>query len=50
VIDDFANPEIADRMFLNPGTIKGYRKDLLLKFGVKNSVALAKAAIEQQLV
>jgi len=41
-----SNPEIAEQLFLSPKTIKGYRKDLLVKFNVNNSVTLVKKAIE----
>jgi DNA-binding NarL/FixJ family response regulator len=50
IAEGLSNPEIADRIFLSQETVKGYRRDLLLKFGAKNSVALVKAAIEQRLV
>lgn len=48
IADGHSNPEIAEKLFLSPLTIKGYRKDLLLKFGVKNSVTLIKLALEQK--
>ncbi|MCL1936793.1 MAG: response regulator transcription factor [Candidatus Azobacteroides sp.] len=50
IADGLSNPEIADCLFLSQETVKGYRRDLLLKFGAKNSVALVKAAMEQKLV
>lgn len=43
-----SNPEIAELLFLSPKTIKGYRKDLLIKFNANNSVTLIKKAIELQ--
>ena len=38
--------EIADRMFLSPKTIDGYRDDLFQKLGVKSRVGLAVYAIK----
>jgi DNA-binding NarL/FixJ family response regulator len=46
----FSSAEIADQLFLCPETINGYRKDLLVKFKVKNSVGLVKKAIDQKLI
>lgn len=40
------NVEIGEQLFLSPKTIKGYRKDLLVKFNANNSVTLVKKAIE----
>ncbi|GHT39186.1 putative transcriptional regulator, LuxR family protein [Bacteroidia bacterium] len=50
ISEGYTDPEIADKMYLSRETIKGYRKDLLLKFGSKNSIVLVKSAIEQQLI
>ncbi|GHT10266.1 oxygen regulatory protein NreC [Bacteroidia bacterium] len=50
IAEGWADPEIAEKIFLSRETVKGYRKDLLLKFNAKNSVALVKAAIEQKLI
>lgn len=50
IVDGYTNPEIADKIFLSPETIKGYRKNLLLKLGAKNTAALVKMALEQKLV
>ncbi len=50
VVEGYTNPEIATKIFLSPETIKGYRKNLLLKLGVKNTAALVKLALEQKLV
>lgn len=47
VCDGRSNAEIADELNLSPETIKWYRKRLLAKFGVKNTVCLVKRAIEQ---
>ena len=44
------NPQIATQMSLSTETVNWYRKRLLAKFGVKNTVMLVKHAIEEQLV
>jgi DNA-binding NarL/FixJ family response regulator len=50
IVDGYTNQEIADELYLGVETIKTYRKNLLLKLGAKNSVVLAKMAIEKQLI
>jgi|GEM_PF-1070981 len=50
ISDGLTNSEIADKLFLSPETIKGYRKNLLLKLGAKNTALLVKMAIEQRLI
>jgi len=42
--------EIADKMFLSEDTIKGYRKDIMLKLGAKNGVDLIQKANNQKLI
>jgi DNA-binding NarL/FixJ family response regulator len=42
--------EIAEKLFISQETVKGYKKDLLLKFGAKNSVALVTDAIRKKMV
>jgi len=50
ISEGLTNGEIADKIFLSPETIKGYRKNLLLKLGAKNTAVLVKMAIEQKLI
>lgn len=50
IVEGYTNPEIAEKIFLSPETIKGYRKNLLFKLGVKNTATLVKLAIEEKLV
>lgn len=50
IINGYTNPEIADRLFLSPLTIKGYRKNLLLKLGVKNTASLVHLAMAKKLL
>ncbi|MBD1425077.1 response regulator [Sphingobacterium arenae] len=50
ISEGLTNTEIADQIFLSPETIRGYRKNLLLKLGAKNTAVLVKMAIEQKLI
>jgi len=50
ITEGYTNAEIADKIFLSAETIKGYRKNLLLKLGAKNTAVLVKMALEQKLV
>ena len=50
LVDGYTNQEIADEICLSIETIKTYRKNLILKFGAKNSMVLVKMVMEQQLV
>jgi len=50
ICEGLTNGEIAEQIFLSPETIKGYRKNLLLKLGAKNTAVLVKMAIEQKLI
>jgi len=50
IVDGYTNQEIADKVFLSIETIKTYRKNLILKLGVKNSMMLVRVAIEKKLI
>lgn len=50
ISEGLTNGEIADQIFLSPETIKGYRKNLLLKLGAKNTAVLVKMAVEHKLI
>ncbi len=50
ISEGLTNTEIAEQIFLSPETIRGYRKNLLLKLGAKNTAVLTKMAIEQKLI
>lgn len=50
IAEGLTNVEIAEQIFLSPETIKGYRKNLLLKLGAKNTAVLVKIALEQKLI
>lgn len=45
-----SNPEIADRIHLSVETVKWYRKRLLAKFGVKNTVALVSLVLKEHIL
>ena len=48
--DGLTNPQIAASLHLSTETVSWYRKRLLAKFGVKNTVGLVRVALEQRLV
>ncbi|WP_299669866.1 response regulator transcription factor [uncultured Polaribacter sp.] len=50
VARELSTGEIADRMNLSPHTVESYRKKLLKKLNVKNSVGLAMYAVKYKLV
>lgn len=50
VVEGYTNKEIAVKLFLGVETINSYRKNLLLKLGVKNTAAMVKLAIIEKLV
>ena len=45
-----SNPEIADHLHLSTETVKWYRKRLLAKFGVKNTVNLVTLVLKERLM
>ncbi|MDD4776718.1 MAG: response regulator transcription factor [Fermentimonas sp.] len=50
VSEGYTNAEIADKIFLSPETVRGYRKNLLYKLEAKNTAVLVKIAMEQRLI
>ena len=50
ICDGMTNPEIAARLYLSTETVNWYRKRLLAKYGMKNTVSLVRLAVEQKLV
>lgn len=50
ICEELTTQEIADKLFLSPKTVETHRMNLINKLGVKNSVGLAKIAIEQELL
>ncbi len=50
IVEGYTNREIADKLFLGVETINSYRKNLLIKLGVKNTAAMVRLAITEKLV
>lgn len=50
VADGLTNQEIADKLFIGVSTIDTHRKNLLLKFGVKNTALLIRTAAKLQMI
>lgn len=50
IAEGYTNPEIAEKLFLSPETIKGYRNNLLFKLGARNTAMLVKIAMEKKLI
>jgi len=50
VVEGYSSIEISDITSLGHETVKGYRKNLMLKLGAKNSAALVKIALEEKLL
>ena len=40
ICEELTTPEIAEKLFLSPRTVEGYRKQLLEKTGVRNTAGL----------
>lgn len=50
IAEGLTNPEIAAKLFISQLTVDSHRKNLLAKFGVKNTAAMLKAAMEYRLI
>ena len=50
ICDGMTNPQIAKSLNLSTETINWYRKRLLAKFGVKNSVSLATLVMREKII
>jgi DNA-binding NarL/FixJ family response regulator len=50
IVEGYTNPEIAEKLYLSPLTVKGYRKSLLLKLDVRNTASLVHLALMEKLV
>jgi DNA-binding NarL/FixJ family response regulator len=50
IAEGLTNQEIATRLFLNTTTVDSHRKNMLTKFNVKNTAALIKIAVSNQLI
>ena len=50
IAEGLTNQEIADKLFLHVMTIGSHRKNMLTKFKVKDTAALIKIAVSNQLI
>lgn len=50
IAEGMTNQEIAAKLYVSPLTVDSHRKNLLAKFGVKNTAAMVKVALEQHLL
>ena len=50
IAEGFTNAEIAKMLYISPLTVDSHRKNLLAKFGVKNTAAMVKYAVEFRLI
>jgi DNA-binding NarL/FixJ family response regulator len=50
IADGLTNIEIAQKLFISSSTVDTHRKNLLLKFKVKNTASLIKTAAQLQLL
>jgi DNA-binding NarL/FixJ family response regulator len=50
IVEGYTNRQIADKLFLSVETINSYRKNLLLKLGVKNTASMVKLALTENLL
>ena len=50
IAEGLTNQEIANQLYLNVTTIDSHRKNMLTKFNVKNTAALVKLAVSENLI
>lgn len=50
ICDGHTNPQVAQKLSLSTETVNWYRKRLLAKFNVKNTVGLVRTVLEQKLL
>lgn len=50
ICEEMTTQEIAEQLFVSPKTVETHRMNLISKLGARNSVGLAKIAIEQELL
>jgi DNA-binding CsgD family transcriptional regulator len=50
IAEGLTNQQIADKIFVSPLTVDSHRKNLLAKFGVKNTAALIRFAAKHNLL
>ncbi|MBK5270871.1 MAG: response regulator transcription factor [Bacteroidia bacterium] len=50
IAEGFANPQIAEKIFLSLFTVGSHRKNLLAKLNVTNTVMLIKIAVQNKVL
>jgi DNA-binding NarL/FixJ family response regulator len=50
ISEELTTVEIADKLYISSNTVETHRKNLFLKFGVKNAAGLVKKAMERHLI
>lgn len=50
IAEGLTNNEIANKLFISPLTVDSHRKNLLAKFGARNTAALVRMAVEYKLI
>lgn len=50
IAEGLTSVEIGEKLFLSHYTIENHRKNMIQKFGLKNTTALVKYAIEQGII
>jgi len=50
IASGLTNPQIAEQLFVSQSTIDSHRKSLMTKMEVKNTVALLKFCVENELI
>lgn len=50
IAQEYSSQEIAERLFISPGTVENHRHNILQKLGVKNSIGIIKYAIKYKLI
>jgi DNA-binding NarL/FixJ family response regulator len=50
IVEGYTNRQIAEKLYLGVETINSYRKNLLIKLGVKNTAAMVKLALTERLI
>lgn len=50
IAEGFANPQIAEKLFLSISTVDTHRKSLMRKLNIKNTALLVRYAIDQKII
>lgn len=50
IAQELSSTEIAERLFISPGTVENHRHNILQKLGVRNSIGIIKYALKYKLI